>query len=297
MPTAMPDDAIGEQVGEIGGQHRRLLLAPVVIGAEIDGVLVDAVEQTRGDRGQPRLGVAVGGGVIAVDIAEIALAVDQRIADGEVLREPRQRIVDRLIAVGMEVAHGVADDLGAFAELALGAEPELLHGVEQPPVHGLEPVAHVGERAVHDGRERVGEVALLERLAQVHRLDRPKRIRWRCDASSHGSRLAHRPVPLKGSLKPRAAFESVAGRLTIGYKQGSHALCPYPSSRASIVSKRHTYILGINAYDHDVSACLLRDGEIAFAIAKERINRHKHDDRVLPGGDRLLPAGRGHHAR
>ena len=40
--------------------------------------------------------------------------------------------------------------------------------------------------------------------------------------------------------------------------------------------KRHSYILGINAYDHDVSACLLRDGAIAFAIAKERINRHKH---------------------
>lgn len=42
------------------------------------------------------------------------------------------------------------------------------------------------------------------------------------------------------------------------------------------MSKSHTYILGINTYDHDVSACLLRDGEIAFAIAKERITRHKH---------------------
>ena len=37
-----------------------------------------------------------------------------------------------------------------------------------------------------------------------------------------------------------------------------------------------TYILGINAYDHDVSACLLRDGAIAFAIVKERITREKH---------------------
>jgi carbamoyltransferase len=36
------------------------------------------------------------------------------------------------------------------------------------------------------------------------------------------------------------------------------------------------YILGLNTYDHDVSACLLRDGEIAFAIAKERITREKH---------------------
>lgn len=43
------------------------------------------------------------------------------------------------------------------------------------------------------------------------------------------------------------------------------------------MAKQHTYILGINAYDHDVSACLLRDGEIAFAIAKERISRDKHD--------------------
>ena len=43
------------------------------------------------------------------------------------------------------------------------------------------------------------------------------------------------------------------------------------------MSKNHNYILGINAYDHDVSACLLRDGTIAFAIAKERITRKKHD--------------------
>ena len=42
------------------------------------------------------------------------------------------------------------------------------------------------------------------------------------------------------------------------------------------MSKNHDYILGINAYDHDVSACLLRDGEIAYAIEKERITRNKH---------------------
>jgi carbamoyltransferase len=40
--------------------------------------------------------------------------------------------------------------------------------------------------------------------------------------------------------------------------------------------KQHSYVLGLNTYDHDVSACLLRDGVIAFAIAKERITREKH---------------------
>jgi len=43
------------------------------------------------------------------------------------------------------------------------------------------------------------------------------------------------------------------------------------------MAKKHAYVLGINAYDHDVSACLLRDGEIAYAISKERITREKHD--------------------
>jgi carbamoyltransferase len=42
------------------------------------------------------------------------------------------------------------------------------------------------------------------------------------------------------------------------------------------MAQKHIYVLGINAYDHDVSACLLRDGEIAFAIEKERITRQKH---------------------
>ena len=188
--------AVGEQVGEIAGEHRRLLLAAVVIGAEVDGVLVDAVEELRRDLGQARLGVAVGSRVIAVDIAEIALAVDQRIADGEVLREARQSIVNRLVAVGVEVAHGVADDLGAFAKLALRLEAELAHGVEHATVHGLQAVAHVGERPVHDGGERVSEVALFQSLAQVYGLDRALRIRRR-RSFSHPLRLAHRESRLK----------------------------------------------------------------------------------------------------
>src|SRR5882724_9271088 len=49
------------------------------------------------------------------------------------------------------------------------------------------------------------------------------------------------------------------------------------------MSNKHTYVLGINAYDHDVSACLLRDGEIAVAINKERITRKKHDTGFYQG--------------
>ena len=72
--------AVGQQIGKRARQHHRLVLRAVIGRPEIDGVLVDAVEQEARDLGQPRLGVAHGGRVIAVDIAEIALPVDQRIA-------------------------------------------------------------------------------------------------------------------------------------------------------------------------------------------------------------------------
>src|SRR5262245_31405306 len=43
-----------------------------------------------------------------------------------------------------------------------------------------------------------------------------------------------------------------------------------------MTNSKPSYILGINAYDHDVSACLLKDGELVCAIAKERITREKN---------------------
>ena len=163
---------VGQQIGKGRRQHDRLFAGAVIARAEIDRVLVDAVDQQPRDLGQPRLGVAHGGGVIAVDIAEIALPVDQRITLGEILRQAHQRVVDRLVAVRMEVAHHVADDLGRFLEGRAGVEPQQPHAVENAAVHRLEAVARIRQRAIHDGRQGVGEIALLERLPQRNLFDR-----------------------------------------------------------------------------------------------------------------------------
>ena len=116
MPTAMPVEPFASRLGNAAGRTDGFRGLAVVVGAEIDGVLIDAVEQLAGDLGQARFGVAVGGGVVAVNIAEIALPIDERIARGKVLRETHQRVVDRLIAMRMEIAHHVADDLRRFLE-------------------------------------------------------------------------------------------------------------------------------------------------------------------------------------
>ena len=52
----------------------------------------------------------------------------------------------------------------------------------------------------------------------------------------------------------------------------------------------HHLAIGINAYDHDVSACLLRDGELAFAIGKERVTRKKHATKRCISGAALSRA-------
>ena len=155
--------SVRQQVGERRRQDHRLALRAVVIVAEIDRVLGQAVQQRRRRRRQPRLGVALRRRVVAVDIAEIALAVDQRIADVEILRQPGQRVIDRLVAMRVIVAHHLADDLGAFAERRGRLQLQPAHRVEDAPMHRLEPVARVRKRPVHDRAERVGQIPLAQR--------------------------------------------------------------------------------------------------------------------------------------
>ncbi len=163
--------AIGQEIGEGAREHHRLLGLAIVVRTEINRVLFDAVEQQARDLGHARLGVSIGGRIIAIDIAEIALPVDQRVTGGKILSQADERIVDRLIAVGMEIAHHVADDLGGLLEGCAGVKPQQPHSVEDAPVNRLESVARIRQRAARDGGERVLEIALLQRLAQRNLFD------------------------------------------------------------------------------------------------------------------------------
>ena len=113
---------------------------------------------------QPRLGVAHRRRPVAVHRAEVALALDQRQPHREVLRHAHQRVVDRLIAVRMVLAHHVADDARRLAERLVVGVAALVHGEEDAPVHRLQPVAHVGQGAGDDHAHRVVEIGALHLL-------------------------------------------------------------------------------------------------------------------------------------
>ncbi len=158
--------AVHQQIGKLGRQDHRLFLAPVVVRLEIDGVVLEIVEERHGGAREPHLGIALGRGRIAVDGAEIALPVHDRQAHGEILREPHQRVVNRLIAVGVILTHGVAGDARRFVVGAVGRVVVLVHRIEDAAMHGLQPVAHVGKRARHDHAHGVIEIGALHLVDQ-----------------------------------------------------------------------------------------------------------------------------------
>ncbi len=107
---------------------------------DIDRETVDVAQHLLGQRGEPGLGVAVGGGRVAVDGAEVPLAVDQRVAEREVLGHPHHRVVDGRVAVRVVVLEHLAHHAGGLRVGAVAEQPLLVHRVEDAAVDRLEAV-------------------------------------------------------------------------------------------------------------------------------------------------------------
>ena len=153
--------AVDQQVREAARQNTRLLAALVEVRVPIDGVLLEVAEHLVGDLRQARLRVTVGRGRVAIDGAEVAVAVDEHIAHGEVLRQTHERVIDRRVAVRMVAAEHVAHAGGGLFERAVARQVVLIHRVENAAMDGLETVAHVGQRAPDDDGHGVFNIGFL----------------------------------------------------------------------------------------------------------------------------------------
>ena len=124
------------------------------------------------------LGVTHGGGWVAVDGAKVTLAVYEGIAEAEGLGEADHGVIDGGVAVGVEVAHDVADDLGGLGELLVELEAHLLHAVEDAAVDGLEAVTDVGQGSADDDRHGVVEVRPAHLLFNVDGIEESGASAW-----------------------------------------------------------------------------------------------------------------------
>src|SRR3546814_7016391 len=102
---------------------------------------------------------------------EVAVAVDQGVAQREVLRHADEGVVDAAVAWGVVLAHPLAGDAGALHVRPVGAGPELVHPVEDPAVHRLQAITGIGQGPGGDDRHRVVEEGALHLLLDLDRLD------------------------------------------------------------------------------------------------------------------------------
>ncbi len=159
--------AVDEQVRELGRKDLGHGQAFVVIGNEIDGVLFDVRQELPGQLGHADFCVPHGGRRVAVDGAEIALAVDERVAQAEVLGHADQGVVDGDVSVGMIFADDIADDAGRLLVGLVPGRPRLVHGIEDAAVDGLEAVLDIGDGPADDDAHGVIQVGPLHLLFQA----------------------------------------------------------------------------------------------------------------------------------
>ena len=101
--------AVDQQVGEARRQRHGLGERFVVVGLPVDGILLQVTQQFHGGLCQAALGVTHGCRAVAVDVAEVAVTVDERRAHGEPLRQADHGLIDRVVAMRVVLTDNFAD--------------------------------------------------------------------------------------------------------------------------------------------------------------------------------------------
>ena len=177
--------AVEQQVRQPRRHPGRLLQGAVEVRVPVDRALGQLAQQHLGDRREFGFGVAHRRERFRVVAgAEVALALDQRIAVRERLRHQHHRLVARAVAVRVVLADHVADGARGFLRLRARIEPELAHREDDAALHRLEAVAEERQGAVEHDVHRIVEVGALGVLAQRNLFEA---VEHRADGIGHGA--------------------------------------------------------------------------------------------------------------
>ena len=142
-----PSRTIGEEIWKACRQDHRFFIILIVSRFEIDGIFGEAIEQQLRCFGHPAFCVTHGGGAIAVNIPEIALTIDERIANREILREADHRVINRGVAMRVVITHDFADDFRTLTITAIWIELELAHAIQDAALNRLQAIADIWQSA------------------------------------------------------------------------------------------------------------------------------------------------------
>ncbi len=118
MPTAMPPEPLTSRFRNFAGTTTGSLSVPSIVLSEVDGILIEVVEQRMRHLLQAAFGVTFGRRRVAVDGTEITLTVDQRQAKRPGLRHAGERVINRRVAVRVVFTHHVTGDAGRILHIS-----------------------------------------------------------------------------------------------------------------------------------------------------------------------------------
>ena len=176
---------VDQQIREARGQYGRFGLGLIVVGDEIDRILIEVRQQFVCQAGHAHFRIAHGGGGIAVYGTEVALTVHQHVTHGKRLGQAHDRVIYGRVTVGVVLAHHIAYHACRFLVRLVPVVVELVHRVEHPPVHRFQPVTYVGKRTADNHAHGVIEVRLAHLVFEVYGDDFTGGIghqaaRWQC---------------------------------------------------------------------------------------------------------------------
>ena len=108
--------SVAQQIGNGCRHNDGFVFFSVVSFSEINRVFVQPFHQSHGKFGQAGFGITHGGRTVSVNIAEVALPVNQRIAYRKILCQTCHCLINCGISVRMVFTDNVADNAGAFFE-------------------------------------------------------------------------------------------------------------------------------------------------------------------------------------
>ena len=158
---------VQQEVRQLRREDRRLLQRLVEVRHHIDRVLLEIAQELLGRLLHAHFRVTHRRRRIAVNRAEVAVTIDKRQAEREVLRQTDDRIVDGRVAVRVVLADHFTDDAGGLHVLAAVRVAEFVHREETAAVYRLEAVAHIRQRTTYDDAHRIVNVVTRHRIFDV----------------------------------------------------------------------------------------------------------------------------------
>ena len=142
--------AVHEKVGESARQKHRLFHRIVEVPLPWYGILFQVFQDFHRKGIQAGFGVTHCRRAVAVDTAEVAVAVDQHFSHIERLRHSDHSVVNGRVAVGVEFAQTFADDTRRLLMRFVRGVSEFVHSVKDTALHGFKTVFDARNGAVKD---------------------------------------------------------------------------------------------------------------------------------------------------